>query len=163
MSHSFQVNFIFSMKSKAWFPDQASTATLPELLNIKQTVMWIISTSYWKVFQTWQKWSSWHSNTQFWHSSDLICTKIIRMVLYTLLDICALFISERSRLDMHRPDLQIDRENKHEEVTLVFILKWVAMQWGHKTLVPLQSIIWLQNKHLHNKLIYCSTTWDSKH
>lgn len=50
------------------------------------------------------------------------------MVLYTLLDICALFISERSRLDMHRPDLQIDRENKHEEVTLVFILKWVAMQ-----------------------------------
>lgn len=55
------------------------------------------------------------------------------MGLFTLLDICAKirklhFISERSRLDMHRPNLQIDRETKHEEVTLVFILKWVAMQ-----------------------------------
>lgn len=55
------------------------------------------------------------------------------MGLFTLLDICAKirklhFISERSRLDMHRPNLQINRENKHEEVTLVFILKWVAMQ-----------------------------------
>lgn len=55
------------------------------------------------------------------------------MGLFTLLDICAMirklhFISERSRLDMHRPNLQINRENKHEEVTLVFILKWVAMQ-----------------------------------
>lgn len=47
------------------------------------------------------------------------------MGLFTLLDICAKirklhFISERSRLDMHRPNLQINRENKHEEVTLVF-------------------------------------------
>lgn len=44
------------------------------------------------------------------------------MGLFTLLDICAKirklhFISERSRLDMHRPNLQINRENKHEEVT----------------------------------------------
>lgn len=28
------------------------------------------------------------------------------------------------------------------------------MQCGHKA--PLQSIIWLQNEHLHNKLIYCT-------
>lgn len=51
----------------------------------------------------------------------------------------------------------------HKSLHILIYLKWVAMQCGHKTLVPLQSIIWLQKKHLHNKLIYCSTTWDSKH